>query len=215
MKKFAIFGLGSFGSRLAGILADAGAEVIAVDRDPAVIEEIRDRVAMAICMDVTDEKALVAQGLDRVDVAIIGIGSDFESSLLTTVILKQLGVKSVIARAQTFNRGEILRRIGADDLVNPEAESAYRWAHRLLGPNVIEQIPLSDGVSLVRIPVPEAWQGKSLAELDVRRRHEVSVVAVGHGDSGVFEPPMPHDKLRPGDILVVIGADDTISTLPG
>lgn len=245
MKRFAVIGLGRFGRRLAVMLARAGAEVIAVDRDRDVIEDIRDSVTLAICMDGTDENALRTQGLDKVDVAVVGLGTDFENAMLTTVILKQLGVPLVVSRATTVVRADILKRIGADALVNPEEEAAYRWAHRLLGPSVIEQIELAEGHSLVQVPVPEEWVGKSLAELDVRRRYGVNVVAIRHPaspaaeaealrgsekekeksaksvaaptDRGgeVIEVPLPHSKLSAGDIVVLIGADEAISSLPG
>ncbi len=225
MDRYAIIGLGRFGYRLACLLADAGAEVIATDRRREVVEDIRDSVPLAICMDCTDEKALISQGLDKVDVAVVGVGSNFEANMLATVILKQLGVPKVISRATTRARGEILQRIGADALVNPEEESAYRWCHRLLGPNVMEQIPLAEGHSLVQIPTPPQWRGKSLAELDVRRNFNVNVVAIRRGHSvappvdqpppPVIEVPLPHSKLEPTDILVLIGADTDISALPG
>ncbi|NQU76027.1 MAG: TrkA family potassium uptake protein [Planctomycetes bacterium] len=181
MDRYAIIGLGRFGYRLAELLSDAGAEVIAVDRREKVVEDIRDKVAMAICMDGTDEAALLAQGLDKVDVAVVGIGSDFEANILTTVILKQMGVPRVVSRAATGTRGEILRRIGADALANPEEESALRWCHLLLGPRMMEQIPLAEGQSLVQVPTPAQWIGKSIAQLDVRRKYNVNVVAIRHG----------------------------------
>ena len=139
MDRFAIIGLGRFGQRLARMLSEAGAEVIAIDRSQEIVEAIRDEVTVAVALDATDERALLSQGVDKVDVAVVGIGTDFEAAVLATVILKQLGVPKVVARAATTNRGEILRRVGADDLVNPERESAYRWAHRLMGPNVFSR----------------------------------------------------------------------------
>jgi trk system potassium uptake protein TrkA len=224
MDRYAIIGLGRFGYRLACMLTQAGAEVIAVDRHRTIVEDIRDSVTLAVCMDCTDEKALLAQGVDKVDVAVVGIGGEFEASVLTTVILKQLGVPRVVSRATSPTRGEILRRVGADAIVNPEDESAYRWSHRLLGPNVMEQIPLAEGHSLVQIPTPAEWRGKSLAELDVRRNCNVNVVAIRREsvDTDLDQPPrptievpMPHRKLDVGDILVLIGADEAISALPG
>ena len=238
MDRYAIIGLGRFGYRLAVLLSQAGAEVIAVDRLPERIEDIRDSVPAAVCLDATDEKALLAQGLDKVDVAVVGIGDDFEANLLATVILKQLGVPRVVSRAITAGRGEILRRVGADGLVSPEEESAYRWSHRLLGPNVMEQIHLAEGYSLVQVPVPAEWFGKSLAELAVRRKYNVNVVAIRHeraddapeaggkkdpsaAKAGAEEPagpilevPLPHTKLAAGDVLVLIGADEHNSALP-
>ena len=225
MDRYAVIGLGRFGHRLAVMLTQAGAEVIAVDRRQEIVEDIRDDVTLAICMDTTDEEALVAQGLNRVSVAVVGIGNNFEASVLTTVILKQLGVPRVISRAITVTRGEILLRVGADALVNPEEESAHRWCHRLLGPNVVDQIPLAEGHSLVQVAVPAQWVGSSLAELEVRRKYKVNMVAIRrekhpaeqddhHAPARALETPLPHTKLAAGDILVLIGTDEHIAALP-
>jgi len=226
MDRYAVIGLGRFGYRLAVLLADAGAEVIAVDRDQEVVDDIRDSVSLAVCMSGTDERSLRAQGIDKVDVAVVGIGEDFEATVLTTVLLKQLQVPRVISRAITSRRGEILSRVGADALVNPERESAHRWCHRLLGPEVMEQIPLADRYSLAQIPVPSEWADKSLAELNVRAKYNVNVVAIRQSPSAadptaeastatdMMEVPMPHTKLAAGQILVLIGADEDIARLP-
>lgn len=225
MDRYAIIGLGRFGYRLAVMLAEAGAEVIAIDRDRQFVEDIRDSVTLAIAMDGTDENALRAQGIDKVDVAVVGIGQDFEAAVLSTVVLKQLGVPRVVTRATTDVRGEILRRVGADALVNPEEESAHRWTHRLLGPQVIEQIELAEGQSLVQVPVPLAWVNKTLADLEVRRRFHVNVVAVRRevphtgpegrvGTRTVIEVPLPSTLLQKGDVLVLIGDDEQIAALP-
>lgn len=225
MDRYAIIGLGRFGYRLAVMLAEAGAEVIAIDRDRQFVEDIRDSVTLAIAMDGTDENALRAQGIDKVDVAVVGIGQDFEAAVLATVVLKQLGVPRVVSRATTDVRGEILRRVGADALVNPEEESAHRWTHRLLGPQVIEQIELAEGQSLVQVPVPLAWVNKTLEDLEVRRRFHVNVVAVRRevphaepegraGTRTVIEVPLPSTLLQKGDVLVLIGDDEQIAALP-
>ena len=120
MQRFAVIGLGRFGSRLAAGLASAGQEVIAIDLDERIVEQLRDRVTVAVAMDSTNEKALEAHGLDKVDAAVVCMGSAFEANALTTVILKQYGVERVISRAATPTSARILARIGADEVVNPE-----------------------------------------------------------------------------------------------
>ena len=142
--RFAVLGLGVFGARLARALAASGAEVIAADQDPQLVEQISDHVTLAVRLDTTDEHALRAQGIDKVDAAVVGIGSAFEDAALTTSTLKGLGVPRVIARATSKARGEILSRIGADDIINPEAESADRWCARLVMPQVLEKIDLGE-----------------------------------------------------------------------
>ena len=136
MPRFAVIGLGRFGLRLAETLTQNGAEVIAIDRELGIIEAAKDRVAVAIRLDSTDPEALRAQGVDKVDAAVVGIGDDFESAVLTVSALKSFGVPRIICRADSEMRGKILAQVGADSTINPEAESALRWAHRLMLPNL-------------------------------------------------------------------------------
>ena len=222
MERFAVIGLGRFGMRLARLLAEAGAEVIAIDRNREVVEAVRDNVAMAVCMDSTDEKALRAQGIDKVDVAVVGLGTAFEAGALTTVLLKQLGVPRVVTRAATSVRGEILSRIGADDIVNPEKESAERWRNRLLAPTIMERIDLAEDCTLVQAPAPGAFIGKTLGELDVRRNYSINVAAIRRtlqetDEQGVkrtrqyvISVPMADTKVAPGDVLLLIGSHEAI-----
>ncbi len=154
MKKFAVIGMGRFGMRLARLLTEGGAEVIAVDRRKELIEEVRDDVTRPVCLDATDEEALRSQGIDEVDVAIVGIGGNFEAAVLTTVLLKQLGVSRVISRAASSIRARILSRVGADEIVNPEQESADRWRNRLVATNIVERIELAEDFSLVQMAAP-------------------------------------------------------------
>ncbi len=226
MERYAVIGLGRFGERLATLLAEAGAEVIAVDRRRERIEQIRDSVTLAVCLDSTDEKALKAQGIDKADVAIVGIGKDFEDSALTTVILKQLGVPRVMSRATNSIRARILTRIGADDIINPEQESADRWRNRLLAPAIMERIELAEGHSLTQIPAPQSFCGKTLEELDVRKKYQINVVAIRRTQAetdaeGVrrthqllISVPMADTTIESGDILLMIGSDEAMLSLP-
>jgi len=223
MDTFAVIGLGRFGYGLATLLAEGGAEVIAIDRKRELIEAIRDSVTVAVCLDSTDEQALRAQGVDRVSVAVVGVGADFEAAALTTVILKQMGVPHVITRATTTIRGQILSRIGADGVVNPECESAERWRSRLLAPTIMERIELAEDYSLVQLPAPKAFFGKTLAGLQIRKKYRLNVVAIHRGDAAQAEEPDKHEVIsvpmadtvvREGDVLLVIGHDDAIRALP-
>lgn len=220
MQTFAVIGLGRFGSRLAAALAASGNEVIAIDLDPALVEEIRDRVTMAVAMDATDEQALRSQGIDKVDSVIVGIGNSFEATTLATVTLKQMGVRHVIARAGSRTAARILSRVGADEVVNPEDESADRWAHRLLNPQFLNQIEFHEGHSIVEVRVPKAWIGQTLVELDLRNRHRIHVVALrrkeGEGEDAVerIELPSPQEPLRATDVVVLMGKDDDLGRLP-
>jgi len=226
LERFAVIGLGRFGSRLAKNLAAAGAEVIAIDRDRLIVEELRDQVTLAIALDATDEQALRIQGVDQVDCAIVGIGHNFEANALTTVLLKSLRIERVISRAGNEMQAAILARIGADAVVKPEDEAADRWAHRLLAPFMIDHVELGRGYALVQMPVPGAWRGKTLAELDLRRKHKVTIVAIKRRvesasetgadtyDEMVVDVPMPASQLDETDTLVIAGFDRDLEQLP-
>jgi len=222
MQRFAVIGLGRFGSRLANNLAAAGQEVIAIDKNKRLIEEMRDQVTLAVALDATDERALRGQGVDQVDVAIVGIGDDFEAATLITVILKEIGVAKVISRAVTQTGAHIMQRIGADEVVNPEDESADRWAVHLASPWFLSRFELDAGHSVVEIKTPKAWVGKTLIELKLRREYRVHVVAIktprpGESNNAprwALHIPTPDQPLDERDMLVLIGSDDHLSRLP-
>jgi len=226
MERFAVIGLGRFGSRLAKNLAAAGAEVIAIDRDRGIVEELRDQVTLAIAMDATDEQALKIQGIDQVDCAVVGIGHNFEANALATVLLKSLRVKRVISRAASDMQAQILRRIGADSVVSPEDESADRWGHRLMAPFVIDHVELAENYSLIQMAAPEAWQNKTLAELDLRRKHKVTVVAIRRKmhtssqtgvdsyEERIVDVPLPSSRISAEDTLVIAGFNVDLEKLP-
>ena len=226
MERFAVIGLGRFGFRLATLLAKGGAEVIAVDVRREVVEQIRDRVTLAVCLNSTDEEALLAQGIDKVDVAVVGIGTAFEDNALTTVILKQIGVRRVISRAASAIRAQILQRIGADEIVNPELEAAERWRNRLLAPKIMERIVVAEGTSLVQVRAPAKFANKTLGQLDVARKYRVNVVALRRTvteaqDDGterrrevLISAPMFDTVIEPEDTLLIIGSDEVIAAFP-
>jgi trk system potassium uptake protein TrkA len=226
MERYAVIGLGRFGRRLAVLLAEAGAEVVAVDRRRDIVEQVRDSVTLAVCLDSTDENALKAQGIEKVDVAIVGIGTAFEDSALTTVVLKQLGIPRVLSRATTSIRARILKRIGADDIINPERESADRWRNRLLAPVIMERIELAEGHSLTQIAAPQSFVGKTLDQLDVRKKYKINVVAIRRTRAEtdaegvkrtrqfVISVPMADTRIESGDILLLIGSDEAMNSFP-
>ena len=219
MERFAVIGLGRFGKRLATLLADAGAEVIAVDTDRELVDRVRDDVALAVCLNSTDEAALRSQGINKVDVAVVGMGDDFEDAVMTTVLLKQLGVGRVISRATTQIRGGILRRVGADDVVNPERESAQRWCNQLLAPAIVTQFELGEGYSLAQVVAPESFYGKALSDLALRQNYNVNIVAIRRKDlaenfdeehEAVVSLPMADTVIKPGDLLLLVGNDEAM-----
>ncbi len=225
MERFAVIGLGRFGMMLARLLAEDGADVIAVDIDKECVDDIRDQVSLAVCLDATDVEALKSQGIDKVDVAIVGVGKSFENSVLATVTLKELGIPTVISRATSRVRAEILARVGADDVVNPEKESALRWKSRLLAPSIMDRIELAEGASLVQLQSPDSFNDKTLAQLDLRKTYRVNIVAirrtVEETEDGenvtrqfVISVPAGDTAIKKDDILILIGTDEAIENLP-
>ena len=211
--------------RLARLLAEGGADVIAVDSNKECVDAIRDHVSLAVCLDATDAEALTSQGIDKVDVAVVGVGESFENSVLATVTLKELGVATVISRATSRVRAEILARVGADDVVNPEKESAQRWKNRLMAPSIMDRIELAEGASLVQLESPESFHGKTLAELDLRKTHRVNVVAIRRtvaetendqtaARQFLISVPAGDTTIKKSDVLILIGTDDAIENLP-
>jgi len=210
MKRFAVIGLGRFGKKLAIALAMSGAEVIAIDKNREAIEILADQVSHAVRLDSTDEEALKAQGVDKVDVAIIGIGQGtgrgFESAILTVVNLRQMGVNRIYARAEDLIAGEVFSKVGATEVIYPEIESAERWAYKLIAPQIGEKIDFAEGYSLARIKAPASFDGRTVMDLQLRQKYSVNL---GHDQTGRAQqakkggegqdhqcPHAQHDNLR-------------------
>lgn len=226
MKRFMVIGLGRFGQRLAKALTEAGHEVIAIDKREELVERVRDEVALAVCLDATDPDPLKSQGAGDIDAAVVCIGEDFESNALATATLKSLGVPVVISRASTEIQRRILSAIGADQVVLPEEEVADRLAGHLANPNILEHLELAEGHSLIQIRAPADWYGRTLGEIDLRRKHEVNLVAIKRQvisrtpeggqtvEQQVVDLPMAHTVIREGDVLVLVGSTESLGSLP-
>jgi trk system potassium uptake protein TrkA len=224
MDRFAVIGLGRFGQKLAIALAMSGAEVIAIDKNREEIELIRDQVSLAVRLDSTDEEALKAQGVDKVDAAIIGIGQEgFESAILTVVNLRQMGIKKILARAESPVSGEVFSKVGATEVIYPEIESAQRWAYKLIAPQIGEKIDFAPGYSLARIKAPASFDGKTVIDLQLRQKYKVNLVAIKREEHGkkkksdntqIINVPMPSTVVYENDILMVAGSDADLAKLP-
>ena len=226
MKRFAVIGLGRFGQKLAIALAMSGAEVIAIDKNREEIEMITDQVSHAVRLDSTDEEALKAQGVDKVDVAIVGIGQGsggFESAILTVVNLRQMGIKQIYARAEDLIAGEVFSKVGATEVIYPEIESAQRWAYKLIAPQIGEKIDFAPGYSLARITAPASFDGKTVMELQLRQKYNVNLVLIKRGEhteakksekGKIINVPMPNTIIYQHDILMVAGSDADLAKLP-
>jgi trk system potassium uptake protein TrkA len=225
MQRFAVIGLGRFGAQLARALMRAGAEVCAIDRDHKLIEQIAEEVTLAVRLDSTDEEALRAQGIDKVDAAIVGIGQDFESNILTTVTLKSLGVKYICARAEQETHGKILKRIGADEVIFPEDESAQRWSFKLRAPQISEKVEFAEGFSLAQYTAPVSFSGKTVLDLQLRKKYHVNLIGLRRAadlqappekqiKKQIISVPLPETIINQGDLLWIVGSDDNLAKLP-
>lgn len=226
--KVAVIGLGRFGRSLAISLAERGAEVIAIDKDREAIDAVKDKVSLAVILDSENEDALRAQGVDRVDVAVIGIGVDsFRSNVLTTIHLKKMGVENVISRAFEDIDREILGNIGADSVVFPEVESGVRLARSLTASSVIDHISLDedDAYSMAQIEAPKRFWGKKIGDLKIAARYNVNIVLAKQlveetdkkGNTTLREDvnPVPRadDVINEGDILWVVGTTEDVDNI--
>lgn len=222
MQRIAVIGLGRFGSALARKLAAGRVEVLAIDHHPGLVDEIKDDVTLAVALDSTDEDALRSQDVQHVDVCVVAIGENFEASLLTAATIKRLGVPRLICRAQTDIHAEIFRRLGADEVIQPEVETGMNLARRLVNPRLNELWELSDGYTMAEVEAPAKFQGKTLAQIGLRKNYDVSVVFVRRpqppdrkGNPRFLSVvPGPTFALEAGDMLLVIGSEESVARLP-
>lgn len=218
MRKFAVIGLGRFGTTVAAALAQRGAEVIAIDRNPGLVEKFKDMVTLAVKLDSTDEEALISQGVDKVDVAIVSIG-EFESSILTTALLKKIGVPRVITRAShtvSNIQEKILSLVGADKIILPEVEMGKKLAQSLVVSNIMDYVPITEKYSAAEVHAPKGFWGKKIGELKIRQKYSVNILEIKkmrlNGDhvERINYLPQPNDIIEQDDLIVVIGEEENI-----
>ena len=207
-----VIGLGRFGTAAARELMALGHEVLVVDRDEARVNDIASDVTHAIQADATDEDALRSLGAADFEHAIVAISGEAEPSIFATMALKNLGVTNVIAKAGTALHGAILERVGADRVVYPEREMGTRVAHAFSTTHVIDYLDIAPGFGIVRFSPPTAWTGKSLRELDLATRYQLSVIGLRRGTK-VTVNPHRDEVLGPNDELVLVGLDDNLEKL--
>lgn len=221
-QRFAVIGLGRFGYTVATYLAKSGADVIAVDSDHNIINEISKHVSLAVCMNSTDKEALVAQGIDKVDAAVVAIGQNFEANILTTALLKELGVPKVIARASNTTQKRILELIGADQVIFPEDAIGIRVAQSLLSSRIVDITTLFEGLSVAEVVAPKGLVGKKIGEMKFRQKYRCNIVVIKRkvdetdlsADPKRYNVlPEPEDTIHLGDILVVVGDEKDIEKL--
>ncbi len=203
-KQFAVIGMGRFGSSVARTLYEMDYEVMGIDEDEERINENIQSVTHAIAADCTDEMALKEIGIRNFDVVVVAIGADIQASILTTLILKELGVKKIVVKAQNERHGQVLYKVGADRVVFPERDMGVRVAHNLISANVLDFIELAEDYSVAEVVVTSNMVGKSIRQLDVRARFGVNIIAIKSGDKFNISP-RPDEMIERHDVLVVIG----------
>ena len=213
MRQFLVVGLGRFGTSLAKTLYNLGCDVMGIDSNEEIIQNIADSITHAVQADATDENTLKALGVRNFDVAIVSIGNDIQSSILITIMLKEMGIKYVVAKAQTQLHGKVLYKIGADRVVFPERDMGVRVAHNLVSSNILDYIELSPEYSIVEIAAIPAWHNKSLGQLDMRRKYGLNVMAIKRGNNDVKISPHADDLILENDVLVVVGRKSDIEKL--
>src|SRR5690625_1259034 len=209
-RDFAVIGLGRFGGSICNELSLEGMQVLAIDKDEDKVNEFKNIATHAVIADSTDEQTLKELGIKNIDHVIVAIGDNIQASILTTVILADLGIKRITVKAQNDYHEKILNKIGAHQVVHPERDMGRRLAHSLLSSNIIDYLELSEDYSMVEVMAGRKMRGKTLIELDIRATYGCNVVAIRRGNN-LNVSPRADDIVEENDILIVIGADEDIS----
>ena len=202
-KTYAVFGLGRYGVAVARELASNGVEVIAVDVDERIANAAADELPICKCADVTDPEVIRQLGISNVDVVVVAMANNLESSVMAVTLCKEIGVKHVIAKCANEMHQKILTRVGADKVVFPENESGIRLAKNLLSSGFVDMVSLAKNVSMIELDVKPEWVGKNLIELNLRKKYSINVVAIRRNDA-VSVDIDPHLPLQAEDKLIVI-----------
>jgi trk system potassium uptake protein len=209
-QSYAVIGLGRFGTSIISKLYEAGQEVMGIDINNELVDDIKSSVTHAVALDSTDEESLKSVGIRNFDYVIVAIGNDMQASILTVMLLKEIGVKQVIAKALNKRHGQLLDKVGADWVIHPERDMGERVAHQLLSPNVLNYIELSKEYNIEEIIIPPSMKKKSLRELDLRAKYNVNAIAILSNENLIISPS-PDQVLKDGDKLVIIGHRDDIN----
>lgn len=208
MKRFAVIGVGDFGYHVAKALYEKKNEVIAIDRNKERVQAIESHCTSAIVQDATDNEALKGLGLGEMDAVIVSTGDNIKPSILVCFHLNHLGVKRIIAKAEDDDHGQILKKLGATEIIRPEMDMAYRLAMRLSTPNILDFLPLEEDYTIAQVDPPRPFIGKSLMELELRKRYHVNVIAVKELVPERFVMlPDPDFTVKDSDILIILGKE--------
>jgi trk system potassium uptake protein TrkA len=206
--KFAVIGLGQFGSAIAKKLAEKGAEILAIDSDPDKVESIRDYVTYSVTLDATSRPALESQNIASMDAVVVSIGQNFECTMLTVVQLQSLGVKRLMARAQGETQRRILTKLGVEEILSPEEEVGKNVADRLITPGMLMAVQLPDNYEIVEVEAPRSTVGRSLEDIGLAKKYKLSLVTLlrkTNGDHHIMGVPDQETVVELNDLMVVFG----------
>lgn len=212
MKQFVVFGLGSFGTAIATTLVELGHEVLGVDNDMEKVDNLKDVLTKVVKIDMTDEKVLHELGVRNFDAAIVCLGTDLESSILITIMLKEMGLKYIIAKANSPLHGKVLEKIGADRVVYPERDEGIRIARSLIMPNIKHQMELNKRYSLIEIAALPDFYDKTLGELDLEEKYGILLLAIRRGSKFTLTPTNKH-TVHENENLILVGENKKIDQL--
>lgn len=211
-KQYAVFGLGNFGKHLALGLENLGCEVIVVDNSMEKIQEIADKVSYAMCANIEDPEVIKSLGARNLDGAVIAISENFGTSIMATIMAKEIGIPYVLAKAQSSLHATVLKKVGADAGVHPEKEMGRRIARTMVSGNFADWIELSPDYSLVEIEIPDEWIGKRLVDLQIREKYGINVV--GTIENGVVDVTInPQRPFNKNLIVILIGSNEALQKL--
>lgn len=206
--QFFVAGLGRFGKSVAVTLEKMGYDVMAMDSNEEVVQDLSDTLGYVVCGDCSDEKSLAAIGAGNADIAVVSVG-DLSASLMTTLLLKEMGVKKIVVKALGTVHGKMLQKIGADKIIYSEKEMGIRVAHNLISPGIVDYIEMENNITILSIHVPAEWVGKSILDIDIRRKYNITVVAIKR-QGEMFVNPRPDMKLDAHDMLIILGDSESV-----
>jgi trk system potassium uptake protein TrkA len=212
-KQYLVIGAGRFGSSVAATLCELGHDVMVVDIDPALVQQISESVTHAVQADATSEAALSALGVKDFDVIVVAIGHEIQSSIMTCILLIEMGARYVVAKAQTELHGKVLSKIGVNRVVFPERDMGQKLAHSLSTFNIVDLIELSSNSSVVEVAAPAEMVGRSLQELNLRARFGINVIALRNKDGKTNISPGAEDKINKDDLIVAVGDNKALKKM--
>lgn len=208
-KEFVVIGLGRFGGSIATELIELDANVMVIDVSPTRVDEFADIATQAVAADTTDESVLKSLGIRNFEHVIVAIGEDIQASILTTLLLKDLGVPKITVKAQNDYHARVLEKIGADQVVHPERDMGIRIANSMVSNNILDYLELSDEHSIAEIKVNEHLSGHTIIDLDIRAKYGINIVAIKRFKD-IIVSPQADEEIQEDDILIIIGSDDDL-----